>query len=82
LEFEVVVSISGESKPELSSTSMRYEVAPLTDDQSKYGVVSHTLLPFEGEEGEGAEGADRMVMLQTDDHELSPQELDARTRQW
>jgi hypothetical protein len=39
------------------------------------------LLPFEGEEGEGAEGADRMVTLQTDDHELSPQELDARTRQ-
>jgi len=48
LELEVVVSISGEEKLELLSTWMRYEVAPLTDDQSKYGVVSHVLLPFEG----------------------------------
>ena len=36
----MVVSISGEAKPELLSTWMRYEVAPLTDDQSKVGVAS------------------------------------------
>jgi len=81
LEFEVVVPISGELKPELSSTWMRYEVAPLTDDQSKCGVVSHVLLPSGGEEREGAEGADRMVKLQVDEYGPSSQELEARTCQ-
>jgi len=75
------VSISGEEKLELLSTWMRYEVAPLTLPQLKVGVVSQVLLPFEGEEREGAGGVDRMVKLQVEDHELSPQALDARTRQ-
>ncbi|MEE9618282.1 MAG: hypothetical protein V3T90_14940 [Anaerolineae bacterium] len=75
------MSISGESKPELSSTSMRYEVAPLTDDQAKSGVVLHVLLLFDGEEREGAEGVDRIVKLQVDEYGPSSQELEARTRQ-
>ena len=73
--------ISGDEKLELLSTWMRYEVAPLTDDQSKEGVVSHVLLPSEGEEREGAAGRDRIVKSQVDDHAPLPQELDACTRQ-
>jgi hypothetical protein len=80
--LEVVWLISGEEKLELLSTWRRYEVAPLTLPQLKVGVVSHVLLPFEGEDREGAEeGAVRMVKLQVDDHEPVPQELDACTRQ-
>ena len=75
------MSITGELKLELLSTWMRYEVAPLTDDQSKYGVVSQVLLPFEGEYRLGTPTVPRMVTLHTDDHEPSPQELEARTRQ-
>ena len=48
--------ISGEEKSELLSTWMRYKVASLTLPQLKVGVVSHVLLPFEGEDREGAEG--------------------------
>ena len=81
MELEVVVLIAGEPKLELSSTWTRYEVAPLTLPQLKVGVVSHVLLPLEGEVKLGAEGVDRIVKLQTDDHELSPQELEACTRQ-
>ena len=73
--------IAGEPKLELSSTWMRYEVAPLTLPQLKVGVVSQVLPPLEGEDREGAEGVDRMVKLQTDDHEPLPQELDACTHQ-
>ena len=76
-----MVLISGDEKLELLSTWMRYEVAPLTDDQSKEGVVSHVLLPSGGEEREGAAGRGRIVKLQVDDHALSPQVLDAHTRQ-
>ena len=76
------MSISGELKLELLSTWMRYEVAPLALPHWKVGVVSHVLLPFEGEDREGGEeGADRIVKLQEDDHEPVPQELDACTRQ-
>ena len=75
------MSIAGELKLELLSTWIWYEVAPLTDDQSKYGVVSHVLLPFDGEDGDGAEGVDKMVKLRVEDHEPLPQELEARTRQ-
>jgi N-acetylneuraminic acid mutarotase len=80
-ELAVVVSISGEAKPELLSTWMRYEVAPLTGDQSKVGVVPQVPLPSEGDMSEGVEGSDRMVKLRLPDQELSPQELEAPTRQ-
>jgi hypothetical protein len=69
------VSISGEAKPELLSTWMRYEVAPLTGDHSKVGVASQVPLPLEGDRREGVEGSDRIVKLRLADHELSPQEL-------
>ena len=81
MELELVVSISGEVKPELLSTWMRYEVTPPTPDQSKYGVVSQVLEPLEGEDRLGADGGDRIVKLHVDDHGPSPQELEALTRQ-
>jgi hypothetical protein len=82
-ELEAVVSISGELKLELMSTWIRYDVAPLTDDQSKYGVVSQVLLPFDGDDREGAAGADEMVKRQGLDQGPVPQEprLVAFTRQ-
>jgi hypothetical protein len=79
--MEVVWSISGDLKLELSSTWTRYDAAPLTLPQSRVGVLSSVVLPFEGETRLGTPGVERTVTLQTDDHELSPQALDARTRQ-
>ena len=79
-----MVSISGELKPELLSTWMRYDVASLTDDQSKDGIVSQVLLPSEGEEREGAGGVGQGVSitkLHAPDQEPEPQALDACTRQ-
>jgi hypothetical protein len=52
----VVVSISGDVKPELLSTWRRYKVAPLTVDQSKAGTASQMLLPLAGDMREVAEG--------------------------
>ena len=63
-----MVLIAGELKLELSSTWMRYEVAPLTLPQLKVGVVSHVLLPLEGEEREGAEGVDRVAKLHVSEY--------------
>jgi hypothetical protein len=74
------VSISGELKLELLSTWMWYEVAPLTLPQLKVGVSSLTVLPLEGEDRLGVPGVDRIVTLQVDDHEPSPQALEACTR--
>jgi len=80
-ELDVVWSISGEPKPELLSTCMRYDVAPLTLPQSKKGVRSSVVLPLDGEDRLGVEGVDRIVKFRLEDREPSPQELDARTRQ-
>ena len=50
-------------------------MASLTEDQSKYGVVSHVLLPFEGEESEGVEGtADTLTEKEPEPGKLSPYE--------
>ena len=57
-------------------------MAPLTEDQSKYGVASQVLEPLDGEDRLGAdEGAESMVKLQVEDQGPSPQELDALTCQ-
>ena len=77
----MVVSISGEPKLALSSTWMRYDVAPLAPVQLKPGVVSQVLVPSAGEERLGVEGVVRIVTLQADDQEPSPQALEACTRQ-
>ena len=45
------------------------------------GVVSHVLLPSDGEKRDGAEGVGRMVKLQIDDQGPAPQLLEAYTRQ-
>ena len=76
--------ISGEEKLELLSTWTRYEVAPLALPQLKVGVVSHVLLPFEGEEREGAGGVGQLVSMvncHTADQEPAPQALEACTCQ-
>ena len=80
--LDVVVLISGELKLELLSTWIRYDVAPLTLPQLKVGVLSHVLLPFEGEERLGAAGVGQlMVKSHVADQEPAPHELDACTRQ-
>ena len=57
-------------------------MAPLTEDQSKYGVVSQVFELLDGEDRMGADdGAESMVKLQVEDQGPSPQELEALTRQ-
>ena len=73
--------ISGELKLGLLSAWIRYDVAPLTLPQPKVGVLSPVVLPFDGEESAGADGVHKMVKLQVDDQDPSPQELEACTRQ-
>ena len=78
---EIVWSTSGELKLELLSTWMRYDVAPLTLPQPNVGVLSLIVIPFDGVESGGTEGAGRIVKLQLADHAPVPHELDACTRQ-
>ena len=81
MELEVVLSISGEVKPELLSTWMWYEVAPLTDAQSKAGVVSYVVLPLAGVVRLGAEGLDETAKVQVEDQGPVQQGLEPWTRQ-
>jgi hypothetical protein len=73
--------IAGEEKEELSSTCMRYPVAPLALHQLKEGVPSQVRLPLPGAYRPGAGGRGSMIKLLTEDHEELPQLLDAWTRQ-
>ena len=76
--------MSGEPKLELSSTWIRYDVAPLTLPQLKVGVLSPVVLPFGGEDSGGAGGVGQpvsTVKLHVADHEPAPHAFDACTRQ-
>ena len=77
--LDEVVSTAGDPKAAVSSTWMRYDVAPLTLPQLKVGVSSLTVLPSAGEERLGAGDVATMAKLQTDNQGLSP-ELEACTR--
>lgn len=71
-----MVSISGEEKLASSSTWIRYEVAPTTEDQSKYGVVLGAMPPSEGMESDGIEGAaTTSAVKELEPEKLSPYEL-------
>ena len=72
--------ITGEENDELSSTWMRYELAPLTADQSREGVRSQVWLALAGACSAGADGTQSMVKDRVADHGPSPQPL-ALTRQ-
>ena len=61
--LEIIWSISGEEKPELSATWMRYDVAPLMLPHLKVGGLPLTEVPFEGEDRLGDAGTGQVARV-------------------